>query len=179
MTSSGELADFCAAEHRRVVAILALLVGDRAVAEELAQDALLKLCTRWPSVRRMDNPAAWLTRVAVNLGNSDLRRRGAERRAVARHGARPEHEGGRADTADILAVRQAVADLPKRQRAAIVYRYYADFSVNETADAMHCKPGTVRALTWQALDRLRRTEGIGPTLVVETDVVGNWEAQHA
>lgn len=52
-------------------------------------------------------------------------------------------------------VRTAVAELPRRQRTALAYRYYAGFDVAETATAMGCAPGTVRALTHQAMTKLR------------------------
>ncbi len=48
-----------------------------------------------------------------------------------------------------------VARLPKRQRTALILRHYAQFSVAETAEAMKCAPGTVKALTFQAIQQLR------------------------
>lgn len=77
-----ELAAFCQAEHRRLVGALSLYCQDRQVAEELAQDALLRVVTHWHRVRRLDHPSAWVYRVAINLANSYLRRRLAERRAT-------------------------------------------------------------------------------------------------
>ena len=64
--------------------MLALYVGDRGLAEELAQEALIRLCQHWPRVRRMERPGGWLTRVAMNLARSSWRRRAAEhqRRAL-------------------------------------------------------------------------------------------------
>jgi RNA polymerase sigma factor (sigma-70 family) len=59
------------------------------------------------------------------------------------------------DTASALAVRHAVAQLPVRQRSALVLRYFADLSVAETADAMRCPEGTVKTLTRQAILALR------------------------
>ena len=54
-----------------------------------------------------------------------------------------------------LAVRAAVASLPRRQRAALVARYFADLSVSDTAVLLGCAPGTVKALTSQAISRLQ------------------------
>jgi DNA-directed RNA polymerase specialized sigma24 family protein len=67
----------------------------------------------------LDRPEAWLTRVALNTGNSWIRRRTAERRAYRRHGVAPDHLD--VDSADVVVVRQAVAMLPARQRAAVIY----------------------------------------------------------
>lgn len=150
---------FCAAQHQRLVGLLSLQVGDRHVAEELAQDVLLKVCEHWP---RLEDPVAWMHRVAFNHANSWFRRRGAERRANARHHNR---QVGMAppDRADAVAVREAVAQLPRRQRTALAYRYYAGFSVRETANAMSCAEGTVKALTHQAIAALREHAALVPT----------------
>lgn len=154
-----ELVWFCHAEHLRVVGMLALHVGDRAIAEELAQDAFAKLCRHWPRVRSMRDRRAWLNRVAFNLANSALRRRYAEARANARHGATPTVDRP-ADTAATLAVREAVAALPRRQRQALVLRYFEGLSVSETAEQMRCAEGTVKSLTAKAIGALRERSGL-------------------
>ena len=61
---------------------------------------------------------------------------------------------------DSIAVREAIVGLPARQRAAVVLRYHADLSVDDTAAVMRCAPGTVKALTHQALERLRDEFGV-------------------
>lgn len=144
------LADACRREYPRLVGLLVLRVGDRHVAEELAQDALVELCRRWGEI---DNPPAWLTRVALNRSSSWLRRKGAERRAYRRHGTHREHEEA-PDAADAVAVRRAVSELPPRQQTALILRYYEDLSVAETAEVMGCPKGTVKSLTYRALARL-------------------------
>lgn len=156
---TNDAAAFCAAQHRRLVGLLSLQVGDRHLAEELAQDVLLKVCEHWS---RLENPSAWMHRVAINHANSWFRRRGAERRANARH--RNQQVGlAPPDRANAVAVREAVAALPERQRTALAYRYYAGFSVRETADAMSCAEGTVKALTHQAIASLRHNAALLPT----------------
>lgn len=151
-----ELARVCADEYPRLVGLLALQVGDRRVAEELAQDTLLALCRHWTRVER---PTAWLTRVGLNRANSWLRRRLAERRAQARHGptaAIAEDEGPGRMEADEL--RRRVAALPRRQRTAVALRFYEQHTVAEAAAVMGCAEGTVKALTHQAVTRLREQE---------------------
>ena len=145
---------FCARVRPWLVGSLSLYCGDTDVAEELAQDTLARVWDRWPSVRVMVAPEAWAYRVALNLANSHYRRRAAERRATARQVPLRVVQD-REDTADAVTVRQAVARLPKRQRAALVLRYYADLPVAETADLLGCAPGTVKALTHQAIAGLR------------------------
>ena len=147
------LVAFCEAEHRNLVGLLTLATADAHVGEELAQEALARLCSHWPRVQRMANPRAWLRRVALNLAASRYRRRRAEWRANRRHG--PVSDELPADTAVEVAVREAVAGLPQRQRTVIGLRYFLGLSVVETADAMSCAPGTVKSLTSKAVGRLR------------------------
>lgn len=157
-TSDDELAAFCAAEHARLVGLLALYTGDRAVAEELAQESFIRACEHWPRLRDMVDRRSWLARVGINLANSWFRRRFAERRAHARHGG---SRGAVADdTADVLAVRAAVAALPRRQRTALVLRYYAGLPAAEAAAQMRCSEQTVRSLTHRAISTLRERAGL-------------------
>jgi RNA polymerase sigma-70 factor (ECF subfamily) len=147
-----ECAAFCRREHERLVRTLRLYCGDLAVAEELAQEALYRACRQWREVREMPAPGAWVHRVAINLANSLYRRRQAERRALARHGGRMPHE---ADPSVGAAVREAVAALPARQRAALVLRHHAGYSIQEVADQLGVSPGAVKQLTHRASEALR------------------------
>jgi RNA polymerase sigma factor (sigma-70 family) len=152
--SADEQRAFCQREHGRLVAAMHLYTGEREPAYELAQEALARACRDWDKVGRMQAPGVWAYRVALNLARSQFRRRQAERRARARLALdRPEQA---IDRDDVLVVREAIGRLASRQRAAVVLRYYAGMSVSETATAMRCRDGTVRALTAQALKRLRR-----------------------
>jgi RNA polymerase sigma-70 factor (sigma-E family) len=150
-----ESVHFCRTEYPRLVGTLSLYCGDRYVAEELAQEAIVRVIGGWPKVRRLDAPGAWAHRVAINLANSHLRRELAERRAKQRLSARAPHVHHDPDTPSALAVREAVARLPKRQRAVVVLRFFADLSVREVADLLDCPEGTVKSLTAKALASLR------------------------
>jgi RNA polymerase sigma factor (sigma-70 family) len=173
---SGGLDAFCHGVHPSLVGSLTLYVGDREVARELAQETLARVCRHWSRVQRMDAPQAWAHRVGLNLANSWFRRRKAERAAVARVGGfRQAHETGETYGTDSirdgrhqddrLAVRSAVAALPKRQRTALILRFYLDLSVEQTAIEMGCRPGTVKALTSQAIGSLRLAGLDGVALV--------------
>lgn len=147
-----DLTQFCQAEWSRLVGALSLYTGDADLAEELAQDAIAQTCRHWRKVRSMDAPAAWLHTVARNLAHSHFRRNRAGKRAYERVGAPAAH----VDAADeSFAIRAAVAALPERERDAIVLRFYAGFSVRETAHALGCPEGTVKTLTHRAVERLR------------------------
>ncbi|MGH3440680.1 MAG: SigE family RNA polymerase sigma factor [Nitriliruptorales bacterium] len=146
---------FAREQHGRLVGSLTLYCGDRWVAEELAQDALIRARERWSQVCGMQAPGAWLHRVAMNLANSHFRRRGAERRAYRRSGANGDGAVTDPDAAEALAIRRAVAALPDSQRAALVFRYFLDLSVAETAEAMGMRPGSVKSATHRAIAALR------------------------
>jgi RNA polymerase sigma-70 factor (sigma-E family) len=153
---------FCHRVRPRLVGTLSLLCGDGDAAEELAQETLARVWLRWSRVRELGEPSAtaWTYRVAINLANSWLRRRIAERRVHARLAAGATGAHIDPDPADAVAIRRAVAALPRRQRTALVLRYYADLSVAEVAALMGCAPGTVKSLTSKALTAVRRVEGM-------------------
>ncbi len=157
-----DLAAFTADQYDQVRATLTLFTGDRRLAEELAQEAFVKVCQHWEKVRTMEAPGAWAHRVGINLAISRARRHRVERRVVARVGARrpadlPGADEGLADDE----LRRAVLALPPDDRAALVLRYHADLSVAETARALGIPEGTVKTRTRRALAALR-SDGLLP-----------------
>jgi RNA polymerase sigma factor (sigma-70 family) len=153
-----EFAAFCEAEYPRLVGALSLYCGDRTIAEELAQDALSRACRDWGKVRRLGAPGAWAHRVAINLANSHFRRAGAEARAKRRlQTQRQRSAAPDIDLAAAVTIRRAVASLPRRQRTALVLRYFVDLPVRDVAAVMECPEGTVKTLTSNAIVSLRRS----------------------
>lgn len=148
----GDAAAFCAAEYPQLVRAMSLYVGDADVAEELAQETLLRACRQWARVSQLESPGGWCWRVATNLANSHFRRRRAARRAHQRLGDGDHHE---VDVSDVLAVRQAVAGLPERQRTAVVLRHVVGLSAPDTAGRMGISADAVRSLTKRATASLR------------------------
>lgn len=146
---------FCRGLYPKLVGSLRLAFGAQVPAEDLAQDALVRTIERWDAVAAMDHPEAWCYRVAFNLARSGFRRRQAEARATARLGARRPHDDDPPEPDDVLVVRAALAHLPRRQRQAIVLRFYADLTVDQVAESMKCRPGTVKAHLHQGLVTLR------------------------
>lgn len=148
-----DLTTFCREEEPRLIGALSLYTGDRYLAEELAQEALLAACRNWDRVRLMEAPGAWTHRAAMNLANSHFRRLRAERRALRRR----DHEDSYVspDIATAVPVRDAVAGLPADQRAAIVLRYYVDLSAEQTGEVLGRSAEAVRALTHRAIVALR------------------------
>lgn len=162
---------FCRGLYPKLVGSLRLAFGVQVPAEDLAQDALVRAIERWDQVAVMDHPEAWCYRVAFNLARSGFRRRRAESRATARLGARRQPADDPPEPDDVLAVRAALAQLPHRQRQAIVLRFYADLTVDQVADAMKCRPGTVKAHLHRGLVALRR-EGLVDDGLIEPVPIG-------
>lgn len=109
---------FFAVEYPRLVRSLVALTGRRAVAEEIAQEALFEAYRRWREVQLLDRPGLWVRRVAVNRAISTHRRLAAEAAALFRIGSWPSADGS--DPVPDPEVWEAVRSLPRRQAAALV-----------------------------------------------------------
>jgi RNA polymerase sigma-70 factor (sigma-E family) len=145
---------FVADASGRLLRTAYLLSGDRGHAEDLVQATLMPTARRWARARHQ--PEAYARRVLVNLAKDrwrSLRRRVDE---VGVEGESSEVAGPEDDTVlereQLLA---AVRQLPARQRAVLVLRFFDDLSVVETAAALDCSEGTVKSQTSRALGRMR------------------------
>lgn len=147
---------FCIGEYPRLVGTLTLYTGNGDLAVELAQEALARACRHWHRIETMRAPGAWVHRVGINLANSAFSRRRAERKAVERAASLARSPSDSTLLDEVADVRAAILRLPTRQRTALVLRYYRELPVRETAELMRCKEGTVKALTHQAIEGLRR-----------------------
>ncbi|SCG55806.1 SigE family RNA polymerase sigma factor [Micromonospora humi] len=141
---------FVEAHQHRLLRAAYLVCGNRHQAEDLLQDALLKLALRWPTVRDGD-PAAYVRAILYRDAVSWWRRRRRER--LSAHP--PERAGADADDALRLTVRAALDRLPPRQRAVLVLRYFEDLTEVATAEALGVTVGTVKSQCHAALRRLR------------------------
>lgn len=136
-----------------------LLTGDRDLAEDLVQDAFVRLAGRLVHLRDPGAFEAYLRKMVVNLSNSYFRRRRVERTYEVRERgmlnvATPAHS-----VEERAALAAALRKLPTRQRAAIVLRFYQDLSEAQTADVIGCRPGTVKSLVSRGLETLRKEIG--------------------
>lgn len=151
----GEFTAFCAAEYPRIAGALSLWCGDRAVAEEVTSEAFARAYRDWKRVRRMEAPAGWVRRVAINLATSRFRRRRARRRAEQR----AAHETATAthdpDSAAVIAVRDALQQLSSAHRTVLVLRYYLEMPISEVAAVMDRSETNVTSLTQRASAALR------------------------
>jgi RNA polymerase sigma-70 factor (ECF subfamily) len=148
--------DLVQAEHGGLYGALCLLTRDRSEAEDLMQEAFLKVWERWDRVREMENPAGYVYRTALNLHRKRLRRASvAIRRAI---GLIP----GRDSLADVDsrdAVVRSLAALTPRQRVSIVLIDLLDYRSDEAAELMGVKASTVRVHASKGRAVLRRIVG--------------------
>lgn len=150
-----ELMKMCTAQHAPLVGLLGLYCGDRDVAEDLAQEALTRLCRDWKRVRNLDAPEQWLRRVAINLAHSHYRRRSLEQRKLSALRYRQSAVlGSELDTLELL------NKLPHKEKTALILHYYADLTVRQVADQMELPEGTVKTLIHRAARRLGADPGI-------------------
>jgi RNA polymerase sigma-70 factor (sigma-E family) len=133
-----------------------LMLGDRGLAEDLAQTALAKTFVSWGKVRDLGAARAHARTTMVNTATSWFRKRSW----------RNEHPTERVrehaydeDPSVRPALMEALAQLPLRQRAVVVLRFYEDLTVADTARTLGCAEGTVKSQTSDALARLRTLLG--------------------
>jgi RNA polymerase sigma-70 factor (ECF subfamily) len=134
--------------YPKLVAGLTLVSGSRAAAEDAVLEALARWWERSSRGQHIDSPEAWMTTVAFNLARSRLRRLRAERRARERLQPRSVQE----PTPEATDLRRALAELPTREREAVVLHYYLDLPVAEVAAIQGVSDGTVKT----SLHRARR-----------------------
>ena len=137
-----------------------LLTGDRALAEDLVQEAFARLVGRLRHLRDPGAFGAYLRRTVVNLATSHFRHRLVERAYLERLAGTPAVETNPIEDLDET-MHQALLRLPERQRAAMVLRFYEDLSDVQTAEILRCSPGTVRSLVSRGMKALRsELEGV-------------------
>ena len=138
--------DFFRGQTQNLYAHLCLITGNRAEAEELAQDAFLKVWERWDRVADMEEPVGYLYRTAMNLFRKRYRRAVlAVRKTVSADVRRDEFTTAE----DQSVVAQALVGLAPRQRAALVLTELIGFSSEEAGRMLGVSPGTVRMLASQ------------------------------
>ena len=140
--------------HDRLYRALFFITGSPDDAEELMQDAFLKLWERWDSTETIEDPVGWLFRVALNGFRMRARRaRVAASRLVPMVSPRDPFE----DVNIREDVRRMLRSLPQRQRAALVLTEIFDYSSEQAAEILGIRPTTVRVLASQGRAALRAT----------------------
>jgi RNA polymerase sigma-70 factor (ECF subfamily) len=149
--------DFFEIEHERLLGALYLVTGDRHEAEDLMQDAFVRVLQRWDLVQSYRDPTAYLYRTAMNTFRTKYRRALMALRRVALL-AKPM--GDPFEDVEVREdVRRALGALTPRQRAALVLTELLGHPPGEAARTLGIKASTVRALTTQARASLRTSLG--------------------
>jgi RNA polymerase sigma factor (sigma-70 family) len=128
-----------------MVRVAVLLVDQIEVAEEVVQESFARAYRRWG---RLEDPVAYVRACVVNASRDVLRKR-----RVRRNLDEAPHDDGVEPEGDHL--RDALARLPQRQRAALVLRFYEDLSIEDIGRALGARPGTVKSLLHRGLAALR------------------------
>ncbi len=155
----GRLEDLYVRNAPGALRLAYFLTGNRELAEDLVQEAFVRVAGRFRHLRVPDAFDAYLRRTIVNLSTSALRRKKLERAYVARHGAEPTISQEPSDPAARDELWRALHTLPERQRAAIVLRFYEDLSEQQSAEILHCSPGALNQLVVRGMAALRQQIG--------------------
>lgn len=152
-----EFTRYVHAHRGRMMRLARLLTGgDAHWAEDLVQTALTKLYLKWAAIRPEVGAARYADKILVNAFLDEKRRFWRHRETLtddpAEPGRRVDSGSGSEDRLDVLA---ALEQLPKRQRAAVVLRFFGDLEVAAVAELMTCSQGTVKSQTARGLDKLR------------------------
>ena len=145
--------EFYEATFRRVFTALCLVTGNRHEAEEIAQDAFLRVFERWDRVRSLEDPIGYLFRVSMNVFRSRYRR--------ALLGLRRELLLAPAPTDDLAAIEtqdevvRLLRGLDPKQRAAVLLTSILDYSAEEAGKMLGLRASSVRSLTTRARARMK------------------------
>jgi RNA polymerase sigma factor (sigma-70 family) len=148
--------DFFIAEHERLFKALYMLTGNREEADDLAQEALLRAYERWDRVGTMDSPGGYVYRTALNMHRNRLR--GLLVRARRVFAAVPEEDLSVAQSAS-HDVRNAVAQLPRGQREALVLVDWLGLGSEEAGQVLGIEASSIRARLHRAHATLRELLG--------------------
>ncbi|MEV4411265.1 SigE family RNA polymerase sigma factor [Catellatospora sp. NPDC049609] len=141
--------------------IAAQLAGDPHLGDDLVQQAVTKLYVKWRQASRADNLDAYLHTILVRVFLDDRRHRWSRVDLTPEAGA--DRAAATVDVDTRLTLHTALAQMPPRQRAAVVLRYLADRPVDEVAEILRVTTGTVKSQTSDGLATLRRLLAERPT----------------
>lgn len=146
--TGADFEQFYRTAYTNVARALGITLGDRQLGAEAADEAMARSYAHWEKVRHYDNPAGWAYRVGLNWARS-VRRRLAHRPHV------PEAAAVEQPPVADPQIHQAIGELPIDLRSVVVCRFILDWSVEETAEALALRPGTVKSRTHRAVSLLQ------------------------
>ena len=161
MAAADEFTEFATGAAPRLRRTAFLLCGNWHTAEDLTQTTLAKMFVSWRRISRRDAVYAYANRTLVNTYLAD--RRGKRARELL-GGWLPERPAAPQTPELRMVMLDALATLPPKARVVVVMRYWADLSVDQTAELLGCSPGNVKSQSARALDKLRTVLGESSSL---------------
>ena len=147
---NGDFDSFYAENRDQIARALSLSLRNPDLGAEAADEAFVRACQRWPEVATFTNPQGWVYRVGMNWARSWLRRTRREREK------RPlivKEEMAEDPIVDVD-LERAMATLTPGHRTVVVARFFMGWSIQETAEALGLRPGTVKSRLSRALKQL-------------------------
>ena len=155
MRDEAAVVEFAQSSRARLRRTAYLMCGDWDQASDHVQEGLIRVYVAWPRLHRAGREYAYARKAVVSAFLDHRRRRSSSEVPTEADAGVP----ARVDVAEAVVAREALmralADLPPRQRACVVLRYFEDLTVADTAAALGCSEGTVKSQTSRALDSLR------------------------
>lgn len=153
LTDEASFEEFYETTFRRLFTALCLVTGNRHEAEEIAQEAFLRVFERWDRVGELEDPTGYVFRVSMNVFRNRFRR--------ASLGVRRALSLAPAETDDLAAVEtrdelvRLLRELNPQQRAAVLLTSILDYSAEEAGRMLGIGPSSVRSLTTRARARMK------------------------
>jgi RNA polymerase sigma-70 factor (sigma-E family) len=155
--------DFVVARSPALARTAYLLTGDRGLAEDLLQEALTRVASRWSKLCSSGEPEPYVRKVLYHCAVDGWRRRRLREVPQASPAAQVADTGDTAEhTTQRVALQAALAKLTPKQRAVLVLRFFEDLTEAQTAATLRCSVSTVKSQTRHALQRLQE---LSPSLV--------------
>lgn len=155
--SASSFEGFFQDEYPRLARAVYLMTGDGLESEDIAQEAMARLCQRWDRVSQMESPVGYLYRTSLNLVRKRSRRLRVRLRRPASQPPAPS------DPAVVVEarseIRRALSSLPANQREALILVEWLGMGADEAGALMGARPGTVRVWVSRAKAGVRRQDG--------------------
>jgi RNA polymerase sigma-70 factor (sigma-E family) len=166
--ADAEFQEYMAARWPVLLRTAYLLTGDQHLAEDVAQTALTRVYANWRKVRKADDVDAYVRRVLINANTGRFRKRRVPEHLTA---SPPDGQGSdpHAGIDQRAVLMAALAELPARQRAVVVLRYWEDMTETQVASVLRCSVGTVKSQASKGLARLRTSAVLGGPAGLGTD----------
>ncbi|HET6562136.1 MAG TPA: SigE family RNA polymerase sigma factor [Marmoricola sp.] len=155
MRDEAGFVEFAEASRGQLRRTAYLMCGDWDQASDHVQEGLIRVYVAWPRLTRAGREYAYARKAVVSAFLDHARRRSSSEVPTEPDHDRPSGQDVAESVASRAALMSGLADLPSRQRACVVLRYFEDLSVADTAAVLGCTEGTVKSQTSRALASLR------------------------